>query len=233
MNAGGQDAVGFWSSFGRDPRVPDNQGLRAADRDRDIVRDAITEAYADGRLTRDEMDTRLTQVLQARLLADLPPIVADLMPARETGSRSSLAHAGRDEIDRLALIHYKERRRQALAGMLVPSLICLTIWIWSMVSTGGMIFPWPLFVIIGTGGYLSRLVIGRESAIEEEREKLRKKQAKSLAIDSGSRAPDFEDTDDAIGSTLEPPRLDKGTRPAAGDDLRGDLGPERSRDHWR
>ena len=67
--------------------------------------------------------------------------------------------------------------------MLVPSLICLTIWIWSMINTGNLIFPWPVFVILGTGGYLSRLVFGRESAIEEERERIRKKQAKSLAIE--------------------------------------------------
>ena len=62
MDAGSQDAGRFWSSFGRDPRVPDNQGLRAGDRDRDIVRDAISEAYADGRLTNAELDARLTQV---------------------------------------------------------------------------------------------------------------------------------------------------------------------------
>ena len=47
-------------------------------------------------------------------------------------------------------------------------------------------------MIIGTGGYLSRLVFGRESAIEEERERLRKKQAKSLAIQqqAGATASD-------------------------------------------
>ena len=94
MDAGSQDPGQFWSSFGRDPRVRDNQGLRAADQDRDIVRDAISEAYADGRLTREEMDARLTQVLQARLLGDLLPIVADLMPTRETVSRQSLVYPG-------------------------------------------------------------------------------------------------------------------------------------------
>jgi len=180
MGAGTEDVGRFWSSFGRDPRVPDNQGLRAGDRDRDIVREAVTEAYAEGRLTQDELDTRLTQVLEARLLGDLPPIVADLMPTRESASRQSLAPVSEQEIERRALMHYRERRRQALAGMLVPSLICLTIWVWSMASTGGFIFPWPIFVILGTGGYLSRLVFGKESAIEEERERLRKKQAKSL-----------------------------------------------------
>jgi hypothetical protein len=180
MDAGSQNVGQFWASFGRDPRVRDNQGLRAGDRDREIVREAVTDAYAEGRLTQDELDSRLTQVLEARLLGDLPPIVVDLMPTQETASRQSLALASEQEIDRRALIRYRERRRQALAGMLVPSLICLTIWIWSMVGNGELIFPWPIFVILGTGGYLSRLVFGKESAIEEERERLRKKQAGPL-----------------------------------------------------
>ncbi len=209
MDAGSQDAQRFWSSFGRDPREPENQGLRAADRDRDIVAGAISEAFADGRLTREEMDDRLSQVQSTRLLGDLLPVVTDLMPTREVASRSGLARAGDEEIERLALVRYRERRRQALTGMLVPSLICLTIWIWSMVSTGGLIFPWPIFVIIGTGGYFFRLAFGRESAIEEEREKLRKKQARQLIIDQGgSPAKDTE----AVESTDE-------RRP--------------ERDHWR
>jgi hypothetical protein len=220
MDAGSQDPGRFWSAFGRDPRIRDNQGLRAGDRDRDIVRDAISEAYADGRLTSTELDARLTQVQEARLLGDLLPIVADLMPTRETAPRQSLVYASRDEIDRLALTRYHERRRQALAAMLVPSLICLTIWIWSMISSGGMVFPWPLFVIIGTGGYLSRLLFGRESAIEEEREKLRKKQAKSLASQQQTTAPAAE--------------LDaEASRPALDDHLRGHHDPERRADHWR
>lgn len=192
MDADSQDVGRFWSSFARDPRRPDNQGLRAADRDRDLVAGAISEAYADGRLTREEMDDRLTQVQHTRLLGDVLPIVTDLMPTHEVASRSALARAGADEIERLATMRYRERRRQALAGMLVPSLICLTIWIWSMVSTGGLVFPWPIFVILGTGGYLSRLVFGRESALEEEREKLRKKQARQLIIEQGG-SPDDSD----------------------------------------
>jgi hypothetical protein len=209
MDADSQDVGRFWSSFGRDPRVPDNQGLRAGDRDRDVVREAIADAYAEGRLTQDEMDARLTSVLEARLLGDLPPIVADLMPAQETSSRQSLALLNEQEIDRRAQLRYREQRRQALAGALVPSLICLTIWIWSMVSTGGLIFPWPIFVILGTGGYLARLVFGRESAIEEEREKLRKKQAKSL-----SRKPEPNVVEAQDESDDDPDR-------------------ERRRDHWR
>ena len=205
MDAGSQDAGQFWSSFGRDPRVPDNQGLRAGDRDRDLVAGAISEAYADGRLTREEMDERLTQVQDTRLLGDLLPVVTDLMPTREVASRSALARAGTEEIERLALLRYRERRRQALAGMLVPSLICLTIWIGSMISSGHFIFPWPIFVILGTGGYLSRLVFGRESAIEEERERLRKKQARQLVVEQGGTPDDDDAAEDRR------PRRDSGT----------------------
>jgi uncharacterized protein DUF1707 len=208
MEAGSEDAGRFWSSFVRDPRQPDNQGLRAADRDRDLVVGAISEAYADGRLTREEMDDRLSRVQSTRLLGDLLPLVTDLMPTREVASTSALARAGDDEIERLALLRYRERRRQALAGMLVPSLICLTIWVWSMVNSGNLIFPWPIFVILGTGGYLSRLVFGKESAIEEEREKLRKKQAKLLA-----------------GQPETPALTENGTEE--------DPNQEPRRDHWR
>jgi hypothetical protein len=222
MEPGGQDVDRFWSSFGRDPRVPDNQGLRAGDRDRDVVREAITEAYAEGRLTQDELDTRLTSVLEARLLGDLPPIVADLMPTRETAPRQSLA-ISQQEIERLALVRYQEQRRRALVGMLVPSLICLIIWVSSMISTAGFIFPWPVFVILGTGAHLSRLVLGRESAIEEERERLRKKRARQLIIEQGGTAnPSAAGNELGTGSTAD-----------RDDDRPDDSDPDRRRDTWR
>ena len=185
MQAGRPDPGRFWSEFARDPREPGFQGLRAGDRDRDLVSGTVSEAYAEGRLTREELDDRLNQVQRARLLGDLLPIVSDLVPHRDVASRGTLARAGEQEVDRLAVDRYTEQRRRALAGMLVPSLICLTIWIASMVTSGQWLFPWPLFVILGTGAHLTRLVIGRESAIEEEREKLRKKQARQLAVEQG------------------------------------------------
>ena len=117
--------------------------------------------------------------------------------------------------------------------MLVPSLICLSIWIYSMISAGTMIFPWPLFVLIGSGGYFSRLVFGRESAIEEERERLRKKQAKLLVIHQQATTAASDNTDAAIPSSPEPGPLDAdGSRPD-GDDLDGYPDPKRRPDHWR
>ncbi|RJK97977.1 DUF1707 SHOCT-like domain-containing protein [Vallicoccus soli] len=57
------------------PRRPP---LRISDRDREVVADALREAYAEGRLTYEEHDERLGRVWQARTAADLEPLVEDL-----------------------------------------------------------------------------------------------------------------------------------------------------------
>ena len=67
-----------WASFQHDPRDPAVASLRAADADRDIVHNVLTEAFADGRLDREEYDERTAATMQARTLGQLPPLVADL-----------------------------------------------------------------------------------------------------------------------------------------------------------
>ena len=105
MSAPGQ----LWSSFDHDPRLPANAPLRAADRDRDLIRAALATAYAEGRLDRDEFDERSEQVTSARTLGELPPIVADLVPDRaiELRSRSSLVGASQQELRRRAELHWR------------------------------------------------------------------------------------------------------------------------------
>lgn len=60
------------------PRVPTDQ-LRASDHDRALVTDVLSAAYADGRLTRDELDQRLATAQQARTFGELTPLTADLV----------------------------------------------------------------------------------------------------------------------------------------------------------
>lgn len=55
-------------------------GLRASDADRDHVATVLSTAYAEGRLSRDEHDERLEQVLGAKTFDDLIPITSDLVP---------------------------------------------------------------------------------------------------------------------------------------------------------
>lgn len=67
----------IWSRFRLDPRL--HTPLRAADEDRDIVRECLGDAFADGRLDRDELDERLAAVGEARLLGDLLDSLSDLV----------------------------------------------------------------------------------------------------------------------------------------------------------
>ncbi len=52
--------------------------MRASDADRDNYAAVLQEAYAQGRLTRQEYDERLDAALRAKTYADLQPLIADL-----------------------------------------------------------------------------------------------------------------------------------------------------------
>jgi len=56
--------------------------MRAADADRDRVVDLLNTAYTEGRLSKDEYDTRLENAFAARTYADLDQLVTDLPAAR-------------------------------------------------------------------------------------------------------------------------------------------------------
>ena len=53
--------------------------LRASDADREQVATVLSTAYAEGRLTREEHEERLDQVLRAKTFDDLIPITEDLV----------------------------------------------------------------------------------------------------------------------------------------------------------
>jgi hypothetical protein len=60
--------------------------LRASHADREHVIDVLKAAFVQGRLTKDELDLRVSQTLTSRTYADLATLTADL-PARLTGAR--------------------------------------------------------------------------------------------------------------------------------------------------
>ena len=85
--------------------------LRASDADRDQVAALLGAAYAEGRLTHEEHDERLGQVLAARTFDDLIPLTADLVPlAPPTATVSSPApqflvgNGGTTEPDRMVAV---------------------------------------------------------------------------------------------------------------------------------
>ncbi len=159
----------IWERFSLDPRHVENSRLRASDRDRDVVNDLLGTAYAEGRLTPEELDERSDRVAQSRTLGDLPPIIDDLVASTPAVRPAASIRAEAED-------RYRQHRQQALMGFLIPTVICWVIW--AATSQG---FPWPVFVMIGTGARLAQLLGNREGAIREITKGLEKKERKKLA----------------------------------------------------
>jgi hypothetical protein len=178
------DAEPAWHDFTHDPRQPGTAHLRAADRDRDLVRSMLTAAYADGRLDRDEFDERSERVASARTLGELPPIVADLVsePPVPVTRTQALVAASPQDLHRRAVEKWEADRRSAVLGLVVPSLICWAVWAAINWEDGGVdaTFPWPLIVMAVTLANLIKTVASRQEYVESEFKRLQAKQAKAL-----------------------------------------------------
>ena len=173
---------GAWARFTQDPRDPSAAALRASDRDRDVVLHVLAEAYADGRLDRQEYDERAESTSYAKTLGDLPALIADLVPQAPRGPSSDLALATPQELDQRAAAAYASSRRNALSGMVIPTVVTFVIWFAINFGPDGwhFSFPWPVFVALGTGINLLRVLLHKQDLIAEEREKLEKKQRQAL-----------------------------------------------------
>jgi hypothetical protein len=164
---------GVWREFEHDPRDPAYATMRASERDRDVVRDLLASAYAEGRLDRDELDERTGAVNAAKTYADLMPPIRDLTA---DAASAHVATVPRADLERKARLHYAERLRESFFALLVPNLICWAIWFMS----GHDGFIWPIFVTIPTGLNFLRVAVSRAQIIESRIEKLQRRQAKEL-----------------------------------------------------
>jgi hypothetical protein len=191
-------AAEVWASFSHDPRLGANAALRATDGDRDVVHPVLADAYADGRLDREEFDTRTAQTAAARTLGELPPLLADLVAPTPVPS-GGVPPASAAVLRQRAVAKYRADRRDAFMGFLAPSFICMVIWF----AFGASQFFWPGFVIAGTGINVLSMLIRRENIIEENTRRLEKKQAKDQAArELQSRPPeDKDDSTDEDGTT--------------------------------
>ncbi|MFB4291655.1 DUF1707 domain-containing protein [Nonomuraea sp. ATR24] len=61
--------------------APQPHELRASDADRERIAQVLQEAHADGRITLEELEERLTTLYAARTLGELAQLTADLLPA--------------------------------------------------------------------------------------------------------------------------------------------------------
>jgi hypothetical protein len=159
-----------WDRFSLDPRHADNARLRASDADRDVVNDLLGTAYAEGRLTPEELDERGDRVTQSRTLGDLPPIIDDLVAT--TGAVAERPGGYRAEAEH----RYRQQRANAFWGFLTPTLICWAIWAATMFGD----FPWPIFVTIASGAKFIQLVTTPSDHITAIERDLEKKERKRL-----------------------------------------------------
>ena len=81
--------------------------LRASHADREQVIDTLKNAFVQGRLTKDEFDSRVGDVLASRTYADLAALTADL-PAGPPRQAAAPAHPGASAAAREQ--HGQERR---------------------------------------------------------------------------------------------------------------------------
>jgi hypothetical protein len=148
--------------------------MRASDADRDVVQGALADAYADGRLTREEYEERAGTTLAARTLGELPALVADLVPAGGAAAAARPAPARAADLRAQGARKWRKDVEEATAGLLVPGAVLTVIWL--TVAGGG--FFWPLVPMLFLGLNLIKTVVRREAAIEQEVRRLEKQAAR-------------------------------------------------------
>jgi hypothetical protein len=176
----------FWESFRLDPRQPGHASMRASDADREIVRAVLADAYADGRLTREEYDDRLSTLYVSRTLAEMPSLVSVLVTPDDQPTPHSPPFPA--ELTSRGARKWRRDVEESVAAFLVPSIICTVIWI--SITGGG--FFWPVFPMLFLGLNLVKTVVQRESVIEREVLRLEEQAAKDAAseLPTGRGDPD-------------------------------------------
>lgn len=111
--------------------------LRASDDERERTARALRDHFSAGRLTQEDLDTRVQAVYRASSHAQLRALTADLpaLPVSPAERRAELA-ARRS--------HLQRRLLQQTGGAVVPFVICTVIWLAS--GANGMF--WPVFVLL-------------------------------------------------------------------------------------
>ena len=219
----------IWSRFRLDPRR--HMLLRAADEDRDIVRECLGEAYADGRLDRAELDERLTAVDESRFLGDLLDPLGDLMldahpidPSTEPDTVPAALEpleppppSTPAQIEAAARPHHSKVLRASLSTFAGASAIATLVWLATGLFSGGFTGFWPIFVMLGTGIGVISTASKRGQIIEERRRALTRK------------AREYRQLEGPQDTQRSPRPLRPQSPPASRDEDRRDMRRRRSR----
>jgi hypothetical protein len=122
-------------------RVPNS--ARVGDRERDEVMQLLADAFADGRLTREEFDTRSAAALVARTGGDLAALTQDLAPGW-------LADRGRARLGAERAVRATERLRAETRSYVGVMLLLVTVWLVIGLSAQTW-YPWFVWPALGWG----------------------------------------------------------------------------------
>jgi hypothetical protein len=115
------------------------QDMRAADVDRERVLDRLRQAHVEGRLDVEEFDERITATLAAKTYGQLAVITEDLPALPEPVAAAGAEVAEPEENEQAEF----RQVVQAWAGISVFSMV---LWGIAGIATGGLIYPWFLWV---------------------------------------------------------------------------------------
>jgi hypothetical protein len=116
---------------------------RVGDGDREEVINLLVDAFADGRLTRDEFDARSTEALAARTGDDLKPLTEDLAPGW-------LADHGRVRRDAPHPVRAAAPLRADKRSYVGIMLLLITVWLVTGLVTQSW-YPWFVWPALGWG----------------------------------------------------------------------------------
>ncbi|WP_350269605.1 DUF1707 domain-containing protein [Brevibacterium sp. CBA3109] len=223
----------LWSRFSADPRA--HGQVRASDADRAVVTDVLSEAYALGQIDAEEFDERGEIANHLKTLGEVPELVQDLIiaeagdvePADLTDSARAQALARLEadrvpitpaQIDAAAQKYYKDRVRRSMLGLIAgPAGFILAFWAFTSIASGGVIFFWPIFIMIPMlFGAFSRIARKEEIIRARKRELTRraraqlgdaeaKRQLEERENDSWHGEADDEFDEESFGHGLQPP----------------------------
>lgn len=148
-----------WAGFSADPREEQYRQLRASDADRANAASMLADAYAEGRLDNDEYNQRLDQVMSSKALGELVPVLADITPVPRPQTPPSYPAAQVD--GRAGFLRRFPRWWLSMAVMLN------LIWLMTVLTSGHLIYYWPMWPMLGTAvpmivGYIGGNRVNRQ-----------------------------------------------------------------------
>ena len=111
---------------------------RASDQDREQAAEQIRDHYAAGRLTDDELDTRVQAAYAAQTTGELQRLLADLPVLPEVRRRQERAEL----VERRT--HLQRRLLQQAGGSVIAFAVCTGIW----AATGASGSFWPIWIAL-------------------------------------------------------------------------------------